>query len=168
MRSPGALLLPLLLIGSTIGLSACAGEDDEDAIRDTIETSLTSTDPADCAGSDTTTAAFRRQYAFGSAELARQYEKLCRAETKRLAATAVEVSGVNVDGDRAQARFLAAGGQYVLREAAGRSPADLLRATAAAHGGPQQRAHALRDPATAPGFQHDRAGRTDGDGRQPR
>lgn len=115
MRSSGALLPLLVLAVAVVG--ACGGEDDEEAIRETIRSSLTSTEPDDCAGRDTTTASFRRQYAFGSAALARQYEKLCRAEIEKLAATSVRVFDVEVDGDRAQAGFSAMGGQYVLADA---------------------------------------------------
>lgn len=117
MRSAGALLLPLLVLASSVTLAACGGKDDEDAIRDAIRSSLTSTDPDDCAAGATTTAAFRRQYAFGSAELAQQYEKLCRAEIENLAATSVRVFDVKVDGDRAHATFSATGRQYAFARA---------------------------------------------------
>lgn len=102
---------------STLALTACGEDGDEQAIRDTIGNALTTTDPKICAAGDTFTNAFVEQAAFGSKAVALEYERVCRSEIENLAATSVSVSDVSVNGDRAKASFATSGGAYVFARA---------------------------------------------------
>lgn len=99
-----------------LALAACGGSDDEQrAVRAAIRTALTSTSPAACTRSYTR--GFLDQGSFGLRPLADDYARFCRANIDALAARAVAVSDVSVDGARARARFTADGGAYAVRAA---------------------------------------------------
>jgi ABC-type glycerol-3-phosphate transport system substrate-binding protein len=103
------LLVPALALGALV-LSACGGgETDEDKIVSAIETSATSTDPADCEALGTL--AFIEQTAGGSGQEA---VKKCEEETKDTTGDpdSVEVSEVQVDGSDATADAKFVGGNF--------------------------------------------------------
>jgi hypothetical protein len=104
------LLLPFALLALVLGLVACGGgESDEDKIAEVIETSATSTDPADCAA--LSTQAFLEQMEFSEGEEA---VESCEEDAKDTAGDpeSVEVSAVEVDGSDATAEAEFVGGDF--------------------------------------------------------
>ena len=103
-------MLPLALLALVFGLAACgSSESDEDKVVDVIETSVTSTDPADC--KELATQAFLEQTELeqGSAAV-----KSCEesAEDTENDPDSVEVSEVEVDGSAATADVAFTGGSF--------------------------------------------------------
>lgn len=105
------LMLPLALLALALGLAACGGSDesDEDKIVDVIETSVTSTDPADCEK-------FATQAFLEQTELSEGKEALesCEESAKDTEddPDSVEVSKVEVDGSSATADAAFVGGSF--------------------------------------------------------
>jgi hypothetical protein len=81
-------------------------------VREDVTRGLMSTDADDCTPTSHATQRWVDQETYSIPQLARQMERLCRAEVKTYAADAVEVSHVQVDGGRATARIAARGGTY--------------------------------------------------------
>lgn len=105
------LLPPLALLALALGLAACGGgdESDEDKIVDVIETSVTSTDPADC--EELATQAFLEQTEFSQgAEAVKSCEESA-GETED-DPDSVEVTNVEVAGSAATADAAFAGGSF--------------------------------------------------------
>jgi hypothetical protein len=104
-------LLALALLALAFGLVACGGggESDEDKVVDVIETSVTSTDPADC--KELATQAFLEQTELeqGSAAVESCEES---AEDTEGDPDSVEVSEVEVDGSAATADVAFTGGSF--------------------------------------------------------
>jgi hypothetical protein len=101
-------LLPFLLITATFVLSACgsSGSSDESQIEEAIETSATSTDPANCSKLQTQEFLEQSTSTEGPAAL-----KQCEAEDKKEEkAKSVEVSNVEVEGSEASAEAAVDGG----------------------------------------------------------
>lgn len=104
------LLLPLALLSLALGLAACGGgESDEDKIVDVIETSATSTDPADCEA--LATQAFLEQTQFSEGEEAVEGCEESAEETEDNP-DSVEVSEVEIDGSDATATAAFEGGNF--------------------------------------------------------
>ena len=104
------LLLPLAVLALVFGLVACGGgESDEDKVVETIETSATSADPADC--EELATQAFLEQTEFEQGAAA---VKSCEenAEDTSDDPDSVEVSKVEVDGSDATANVAFVGGNF--------------------------------------------------------
>jgi ABC-type glycerol-3-phosphate transport system substrate-binding protein len=104
------LLFPLALLALVLGLVACGGgESDEDKVVDVIETSATSSDPADC--KELATQAFLEQ-----TELSEGAEAVesCEESAKETEddPDSVEVSEVEVDGSAATADAAFTGGSF--------------------------------------------------------
>jgi hypothetical protein len=96
------LLLPCLLLISALALAACGGggDSDESQIEDAIETSVTSSDPADCTKLETQN--FIEQGNDGDgAEALKECEADAEDESDK--ADSVSVSEVEVDGTDATA-----------------------------------------------------------------
>jgi hypothetical protein len=104
-------MLPLALAALALGLAACGGSDesDEDKIVDVIETSVTSTDPADCEK-------FATQAFLEQTELSEGKEALesCEESAKDTEddPDSVDVSEVEVDGSSATADAAFVGGSF--------------------------------------------------------
>jgi hypothetical protein len=105
----------LSLALAALPLASCGAGGEADAVRDSIRTAFTSTDPSACTTRQTPE--FVRQGTLGLPRLAVEYERFCAANIRRLTADSVEISEVSVDGARARARFSAAGGAYPIRAA---------------------------------------------------
>lgn len=105
------LLLPLALLTLALGLAACGGgeESDEDKIVDVIETSVTSTDPADC--EQLATQAFLEQTELSEGKEAVESCEESAKETED-DPDSVDVSKVKVDGSSATADVAFAGGSF--------------------------------------------------------
>ena len=104
------LLFPLALLALALGLAACGGGDsDEDTIVELIETSATSTDPADCEA--LATQSFLEQTQFSKGEEA---VESCEESAKETADNpdSVEVSEVEIDGSDATAEAAFVGGNF--------------------------------------------------------
>ena len=104
------LLLPLALLALVLGLAACGGgESDEDKVVEVIETSATSSDPADC--KELATQAFLEQTELEQGAAA---VKSCEesAEDTSDDPESVEVSEVEVDGSAATADVAFSGGSF--------------------------------------------------------
>lgn len=104
------LLLSLALLALVFGLVACGGGDsDEDKIVEVIETSATSSDPADC--KELATQAFLEQT---EASKGAEAVESCEASAKDGSddPDSVEVSEVEVDGSAASANAAFAGGSF--------------------------------------------------------
>lgn len=122
MRLPGRLRPPrrpssavLVVLLSAWLLAACGGGEsagDAAAVRADVAKALTSTDADDCEPTTYATQRWVDRQTYSIPELARQMERLCRADVERYAADAVRVSRVEVDGARATARIVAHGGTY--------------------------------------------------------
>ncbi|HEX6601744.1 MAG TPA: hypothetical protein VF030_03815 [Solirubrobacterales bacterium] len=110
MRKPH-LLLPLALLALVFGLVACGGggDSDEDKVVEVIETSATSSDPADC--KELSTHAFLEQTELeeGAAAVESCEES---AEDTSDDPDSVEVSEVEVDGSEATANVAFTGGSF--------------------------------------------------------
>ena len=104
------IALPVLL-----SLAACGGNKDEDAIRDGLETALTSKSASAC--SSGYTQAFLDQGTYGSSTVAASFRRFCKENIAKLAADKVDVFEVRVDGSNAEADFSAIGGQYAFKSA---------------------------------------------------
>ncbi len=105
------LLLPLALLALALGLVACGGggDSEEDKIVEVIETSTTSTDPANCEA--LATQAFLEQTQFSQGEEAvRSCEE--SAEETEDNPDSVEVTEVEVDGSGANAEVAFEGGNF--------------------------------------------------------
>lgn len=101
------LLLPCVLILSAFALTACGSSGGEDGeIEEAIETSATTTNPADCKKLNTLKFMEQTTQESGSAAL-----KSCEAEAKEEeGAKSVVVSAVEVDGSDATAEVALSGG----------------------------------------------------------
>jgi hypothetical protein len=98
------------LIISALALSACGGgggSSDESQIEEAIETSATSSDPADC--SKLTTQAFMEQSTSTEGAAA---VKQCEAEVGEDEAESVAVTSVEVEGSEATADAALTGGSF--------------------------------------------------------
>jgi hypothetical protein len=101
-------LVPFLLITAALFLSACgsSGSSDESQIEEAIETSATSTDPANCTKLQTQEFLEQSTSTEGSEAL-----KKCEVEDKKgEKAKSVEVSNVEVEGSEASAEAAITGG----------------------------------------------------------
>lgn len=112
MRKLYLALLPALLLALALGLTACGGggESDEDAVVETIETSVLSTDPAVC--KETQTEAFIEQT---TGESGGAGVKACEKETEEEGSNdpdSVEVTEVEADGGKATADVEFKGGIF--------------------------------------------------------
>lgn len=105
------LLLPCLLIVSALALVACGGggSSDESEIEDAIETSATSDDPSNCAELETQNFVEQTTSESGKAALESCEEETADPESK---ADSVEVTEVEVDGDKATAQAAITGGGF--------------------------------------------------------
>ena len=104
------LLLPLALLALALGLAACGGgESDEDKIVDVIETSVASTDPADCKELATQDFLEQTEFSQGSEAVESCDES---AEDTTDDPDSVEVTDVEVDGSKATADVAFAGGSF--------------------------------------------------------
>ena len=104
------LLLPLALLALVFGLVACGGgESDEDKVVEVIETSATSSDPADCEA--LATQAFLEQTQFSEGKEAVESCEESAEETEDNP-DSVEVSEVEVDGSDATAEAAFSGGNF--------------------------------------------------------
>jgi len=101
------LLLPCILLFSALALVACGSSGGEEGeIEEVVETSATSTDPADC--KKLNTQQFIEQTTQGSGDAA---VKQCEADAKEeKGAESVSVSAVEVDGSDATAEVAMSGG----------------------------------------------------------
>jgi hypothetical protein len=101
------LVLGCLLIFSALALAACGSSDnDESQIEEAVETSATSTDPADC--KELSTQEFMEQIAqTEGAEAVKTCEKEASEET---GAKSADVSNIEVDGSKATAEVALTGG----------------------------------------------------------
>jgi hypothetical protein len=104
------LPLPVLLLVLGLVLAACGGsESDEDKVRDVIEKTASSTDPADCERLGTQK--FLEQVEFSEgAEAVKSCEE--NAEDDEDETEEVEVSDVKVDGSTATAKVAITGGGF--------------------------------------------------------
>lgn len=111
MRKLRLSLFPAFLLVLALGLAACGsgGESDEEKIVSMIETSATSTDPANC--KETQTQQFMEQTTGGSGSEA---VKECEKETKSGEDNpeSVNVSQVKVNGEEATANVGFEGGNF--------------------------------------------------------
>jgi hypothetical protein len=111
LRKLHLTLLPALLLALTLGLAACgsSGESDEDAVIEAVETSATSTDPADC--KKLSTQNFMEQT---ESEKGAEAVKSCEeeAEDPEGDPESVDVSKVSVDGSKATADTAFNGGNF--------------------------------------------------------
>jgi len=104
------LLFPLVLLALALCLAACgSGESDEDKIVEVIETSATSSDPADCEA--LSTQAFLEQTQLSDGTKAVESCEANAGETKD-DPDSVEVSEVEVDGTDATAEAAFVGGNF--------------------------------------------------------
>jgi ABC-type glycerol-3-phosphate transport system substrate-binding protein len=101
------LLLPAFVLVLALGLAACgSSESDEDKVVDVIETSSTSPDPSNC--TELQTVNFNEQNEQVSGEAANKEGEKESADEE--AADSVEVSEVEIDGDKATAVVAITGG----------------------------------------------------------
>lgn len=109
---PKYLLTALACALAALALAACGGSDsdgDEDQITTVIETSVTSTDPADCEIYSTQAFLEQTESAEGEEAVASCEED---AEDTSNDADSVEVSAIEVDGDSATAEVAFTGGGF--------------------------------------------------------
>jgi len=117
MRKSRVLVLLAAALATALVLAACGGDDDddgggseeEDAIAEVIETSITSTDPADCTRLETQN--FLEQANFSVGEEAVQDCEEDKADTAD-DPDSVEVENVEVDGTTATAEGTFSGGAF--------------------------------------------------------
>jgi hypothetical protein len=104
------LVLPCLLIVSALALAACgsSGNSDENQIEEAIETSATTTDPADC--TKVSTRRFMEQTA--QSEGSEAVKKCEKEASEDNGAESVAVSSVEVDGSKATAEAAVSGGGF--------------------------------------------------------
>lgn len=111
MRKLHLVLLPAALLALVFGLVACGGggESDEDKVVETIETSATSTDPADC--KELATQNFMEQT---ESETGSKAVKSCEeeAEDSEGDPDSVDVSKVKINGSKATADAAFNGGNF--------------------------------------------------------
>jgi ABC-type glycerol-3-phosphate transport system substrate-binding protein len=104
------LLLPVMLLVAALALAACgSSESDEDKIVSAIETSATSTDPADCTKFSTQSFMEQSTQESGAAAV-KKCEKDAGEEENN--AESVEVSNVEVEGSEASANAAITGGSF--------------------------------------------------------
>lgn len=103
------LVLPLLLTVSALALVACgSGSSDESQIEEAVETSATSTDPADC-----TKLATRQFVEQTTQSEGAEAVKTCEKEASNdEGAKSATVSNVEVDGSKASADVALTGGGF--------------------------------------------------------
>ncbi len=104
------LLLPCILILSALALAACgsSGNSDESKVEEVIETSATSTDPADCTKLQTQKFVEQTTQENGKAAL-----KSCEEEAeKEEGSESAKVSNVEVEGSSATADVALTGGGF--------------------------------------------------------
>lgn len=101
------LVLPLLLIVSALVLVACGSSNgDESQIEDAIETSATSTDPADCTKFNTKHFVEQTTQTEGTEAI-----KTCEKEaSEKSGASSADSSNIEVDGSKATADVALSGG----------------------------------------------------------
>ncbi len=101
------LLLPCLLVLSALAFVACgSGGGDEGEVEEVIETSATSTDPADCKKLETQQFMEQISQESGAAAV-----EACEEEAKdEEGADSVDVSAVEIDGESATAEAALSGG----------------------------------------------------------
>jgi hypothetical protein len=105
MRGSRLALISCSIFTLAIGVATCGGgNQDEDQIREAIETAATSGDPTAC--TDVETQHFVDQISFGSGQAAL---KTCKKEAAQTPADSIEVSNIQVDGDTATADGAATG-----------------------------------------------------------
>jgi ABC-type glycerol-3-phosphate transport system substrate-binding protein len=105
------LLLALLMLAAALALSACgsSGNSDESQIEEAIETSATTSDPANCTKYETQ--AFVEQSASAEGpEALKECEKEAKDEESK--AESVEVTNVEVEGSEASAEAAVTGGSF--------------------------------------------------------
>ncbi|MEX2106744.1 MAG: hypothetical protein WD810_07575 [Solirubrobacterales bacterium] len=107
-----ALLVPCLLIASAFALAACGGgggSGDEEKIEETIETSVTTTDPSKC--TELMTESFLEQ---NSGETGKAALEECEEEAEDTSddPDSVTVSSIEVDGSDATAEVAFVGGGF--------------------------------------------------------
>jgi hypothetical protein len=107
--SQRAVLLPVLLLSLGLALTACGADSDEDQVTEAIETSINSTDPADC--TELLTQSFVEQTEFEQGQAAVRACEESAPETANKP-DSVEVSDVEVDGDAATASVAFEGGNF--------------------------------------------------------
>jgi hypothetical protein len=114
MRKARFLVSLTLIVAAPLVLGACGssddgGSDDEGQITDVIETSVTSTDPAEC--TTLLTQKFNEQTNFETGEDA---VRSCEEDAKDTSndPDSIEVSDINVDGDAAKANVTFTGGGF--------------------------------------------------------
>lgn len=104
------LVFPCLLVFSALALAACgsSGKSDESQIEEAVETSATSTDPADCTKLATQQFMEQTTQSEGSEAV-----KSCEKEASEgESAEAVTVSNVEVEGSKATAEVAITGGGF--------------------------------------------------------
>lgn len=105
------LVLPVILIASAVTFAACgsSGASDEDQITEAIQTSATTSDPANC--TKFSTQAFMEQSAQTEGKAA---VEMCEEEVKNPEdrAESVAVSNVEVEGEKATAEAAVTGGGF--------------------------------------------------------
>jgi predicted small secreted protein len=105
------LVLPLLLLAAALALAACGGGDsgggEESKIEEAIEESATSTDPSKCTEFETQKLIETETEQSGKAAV-----KTCEEEAKSTEGQpeSVDVSKINVDGEKATADVMIKGG----------------------------------------------------------
>jgi hypothetical protein len=105
-----ALICVLAVLAASLALASCGGgNDDEGHITDVIQTSVKSTDPADC--TKLATQNFVNQTEFSTGE---QAIKECQDDAADTSddPDSVEVTDVKVDGDNATANVAFTGGSF--------------------------------------------------------
>ncbi len=105
------LLLPCLIIVSALFLVACGGggDNDEAQIEDAIETSATTDDPSNCTELETQNFLEQTSSESGKAALESCEEEAADPEGR---ADSVEVTEVEVEGDKATAQATITGGNF--------------------------------------------------------
>jgi len=108
MRLVRISLIPAVILASML-IAACGGNDDQNQITDVINTSVRSTDPADCTKLQTQQFVEQTQFALG-ADAVRQ----CQQEAADTSGNpdSVDVKNVKVDGDNGTADVTFHGGTF--------------------------------------------------------
>ncbi len=110
MHRSGLMTVPLAVAALALGLAACGGgESDEDQISEVVETSVLTTDPADCTKLQTQRFVEQTNFAVGEDAVAQ-----CEEDVKDPSndPDSVEVSAISVDGENATADVSFSGGTF--------------------------------------------------------